>query len=184
MKVAIVYESLFGNTHLVAEAIRDGVRAANPAAEVDCLPVSDASPDLVAAADVVVVGGPTHMRGMTSALSRKMGITAEQKAVAEGIPAHNLEPGAEGPGVRDWFDTLPKAAKGRRAAAFDTRGAGRLAGGAAPGIARRLRRHGYDLVADPEGFLIDGSNGPLHPGEVERAKAWGAQLVATAEVPG
>ena len=62
---------------------------------------------------------------------------------------HGLEPGAEGDGLRDWFHTLPKAAPHRRAAAFDTRGEGPMVGAAAKGIAHRLERHGYDLVAEP-----------------------------------
>ena len=32
MDVVVVYESLFGNTRLVAEAIADGIQAADPAA--------------------------------------------------------------------------------------------------------------------------------------------------------
>jgi hypothetical protein len=52
-----------------------------------------------------------------------------------------------------------------------------MAGGAAGGIARRLRKHGYQLVSDPEGFVVDDAYGPLRPGEIDRAKAWGAQLV-------
>jgi len=177
MKVTIVYESLFGNTHQIAEAIRDGVREERPDAQVDCVRVAEATPELAGSADLLVVGGPTHMRGMTSSLSRKMGVSAEEKSVVAGGPSHELEPGAEGPGVRDWFDQLPAAMAGSRAAAFDTRGDVRLAGGAARGIARRLRRHGYELAAKPEGFFVEESNGPLRSGETERAKVWGARLV-------
>jgi hypothetical protein len=52
-----------------------------------------------------------------------------------------------------------------------------MAGGAARGIARRLRKHGYHLVSDPEGFVLDDVYGPMRSGEIERAKEWGAQLV-------
>jgi hypothetical protein len=86
-------------------------------------------------------------------------------------------PGAEGPGVRDWFQTLPKADANTRAAAFDTRADFRLAGGAAHGIVRRLRSHGYRLAAQPEGFIVDDADGPLREGERARAEAWGASLV-------
>jgi flavodoxin len=34
MKITIVYESMFGNTRQVAQAISDGVREAHPDAEV------------------------------------------------------------------------------------------------------------------------------------------------------
>jgi Flavodoxin len=174
MNVVVVYESMFGNTHEIAEAITNGVREAAPDAEVACVPVAEANPELVQVADLLIVGGPTHMRGMTSAMTRKMGITAEEKV--DEAHRHDVEPGAEGPGVRDWFDTLPKARRGTKGAAFDTRAEQRLAGGAAHGIAKRLRRHGYDVVAD-EGFIIEGTEGPLRAGESERAKTWGAALV-------
>jgi hypothetical protein len=107
MNVVIVYESMFGNTHQIAEAIRDGVREAAPDAELACLPVAEANPELTQVADLLIVGGPTHMRGMTSGMTRKMGISAEEKKDA--AEQHELEPGAEGPGVRDWFESLPKA---------------------------------------------------------------------------
>jgi Flavodoxin len=179
MRILVVYESLFGNTHEVAEAIGDGIRS-RPDADVTCRPVAEAKPDDVTAADLLVVGGPTHMRGMTSGLSRKMGLRGEaQKAATDGTD-FAPEPGAEGPGVRDWFDALPKAAGGSRAAAFDTRADVRLAGGAAHGIARRLRRHGYELVAEPEGFIIEDIEGPLRDGEHDRARAWGADLAQRA----
>lgn len=37
MHVVVLFESLFGNTNEVAEAIADGVRTADPAAEVACV---------------------------------------------------------------------------------------------------------------------------------------------------
>ena len=178
MRVAIVYESLFGNTRQVAEAIADGVRESRPDAEIDCLRVEEATPERVAAADLLVVGGPTHMRGMTSGLSRKMGLQAEQKESEDDQEKtrHEPEEGAEGPGVRDWFHGLSKTRNGARAAAFDTRADFRLAGGAAHAIARRLRSHGYQLAAEPEGFIIEDTEGPLREGELDRAKAWGSAL--------
>src|SRR5215475_6858443 len=134
MHVVIVYESLFGNTREVAEAVRDGISSADPQARITCLRVAQATADAVGAADLLVVGGPTHMRRMTTRVSRKVGLQGEEKKAADFHP----EPDAEGPGVRAWFHSMAKAAGGSRAAAFDTRVAGRFAGGAAPGIARQL----------------------------------------------
>ena len=88
-----------------------------------------------------------------------------------------MEEDAEGPGVREWFDGLSMVENGGRAAAFDTRLGSPMAGGAARGIARRLRKHGYQLVGDPEGFVVEDAYGPLRAGELERAKQWGAQLI-------
>jgi hypothetical protein len=177
MNITIVYESMFGNTHEVAQAIGDGIRQARLDADVECVAVVDASPELIKSTDLLVVGGPTHIRGMTSGFSRKMGISGEEKAEAKGEPTHELEPDAEGPGLREWFDNWPEATEGGQAAAFDTRLGSPMAGGAARGIARRLRKHGYQLVSDPQGFVVDDAYGPLRAGEVERAKQWGVQLV-------
>jgi hypothetical protein len=113
MKITIVYESMFGNTHEVAQAISEGAREAGSAAEVECVAVAEASPELIKAADLLVVGGPTHIRGMTSTFSRKIGISGEEKLEAQGEPAHEMEEGAEGPGVREWLDGLQKKVYGR-----------------------------------------------------------------------
>src|SRR5512133_223168 len=150
MKITIVYESMFGNTHEVAQAISDGAREAQPNTDVECVAVAEAGPELIKSTDLLVVGGPTHIRGMTSNFSRKIGISEEQKAEGEGGMKHDVEPDAEGPGLRDWFDGLPKVSDGAQAAAFDTRLGSALAGGAAHRIARRLRKHGYHLVSEAE----------------------------------
>jgi hypothetical protein len=42
-------------------------------------------------------------------------------------------------------------------------------------IARRLRRLGIDVIAT-ESFLVKDTEGPLEAGELERARAWGAEL--------
>jgi Flavodoxin len=171
MLTVIVYESLFGNTHKIAEAIAEGIRTRQPDAVVACVPVTEATAALIRGADLLIVGGPTHMRGMSSGMTRKMGVEGEQKKA----PDLHVEPGFDGPGLRDWFHGLARPAGSARAAAFDTRAGIRMAGGAAPGIARRLRHHGYRVLAT-EGYIIDDTQGPLHAGELDRARDWGASL--------
>ncbi|WP_404867381.1 flavodoxin family protein [Kitasatospora griseola] len=162
MLAVIVYESMYGNTGQVAKAIADGIRTTKPDADVRCLPVAEAGTGVVGDADLLVVGGPTHMRGMSTGLSRTL-------AAKAGAPE-------ESPGLRAWFRSLPDDGAGVRAAAFDTRVETKHAGAAADGIAARLTRHHYDLTSDPVGFLVEEINGPLRDGELNRAKAWGAEL--------
>jgi hypothetical protein len=181
MRIAIVYESLYGNTHEIAEAIADGVNDGQPTAQVDLLRIGEAERARAADADLLIVGGPTHMRGMTTSMSRKMAVSAEDKK--DPGERHDLEPDAEGPGVRDWFHGLPKSSAPRPAAAFDTRIDAKLAGGAAHGIARRLRHHGYHVIAEPEGFYIESNGeGPLRAGETARARAWATGLVTRSAI--
>jgi hypothetical protein len=171
MRALIVFESIYGNTRAVAEAIGQGLQ---PIGDVAISPVHDVADDAVGQADLLVVGGPTHMHGMATSLSRRHAAQAAKEDGAE------LEPGAERePSLRQWLAEL--AGGGRRAAAFDTRldRSPTMTGVAARGIARRLRRRGYELVADPQSFLVEDSEGPLVDGELERAREWGAALAAT-----
>ena len=73
--------------------------------------------------------------------------------------------------------SLPRAKEDGHAAAFDTRLGSALAGGAGHGIAHKLHGQGSYLVKNPEGFVLAEACGPLHAGEIERAKEWGPQLV-------
>ncbi|MEE1786680.1 flavodoxin domain-containing protein [Streptomyces sp. SP17BM10] len=177
MHTVIVYESMYGNTREIAEAIAEGVHQADPAARVDCLPVTEAGAEVTRTADLLVVGGPTHMRGMSSGVSRHMAASAESHKEGHEDAAAEARESAGGPGLRSWFHHLPETESGTHAAAFDTRGATAGSGGAAKGIAQRLSHHHYDMVAEPEGFIVDGVDGPLHAGELDRARAWGAALV-------
>lgn len=52
-------------------------------------------------------------------------------------------------------------------------------GYAAKRIANRLQKSGGELVAPPEGFFVEGTEGPLKDGELERAADWAAPVMAT-----
>lgn len=170
MRTVIVYESMYGNTRLIAEAVARGLEPGN---EVTVVPVAGATRELLDAADLVVAGGPTHMHGMSRAATRKAAVDASHKH--GGQPA--LDADAQGPGLHDWFGSLGRMSAS--AAAFDTRLASPavFTGRASKGIARLLERHGLTLIAQPESFLVTNDN-VLRPGEEDRAREWGAELAA------
>jgi hypothetical protein len=174
MRALVVYESMFGNTRAIAEAIAAGL---TEAAEVVLVPVGEVTAAQVRNAGVIVVGGPTHAHGLSSSMSRK---GAPDYVDKFDVPLV-LEPGWDGLGLRDWFDALPDGSA--RGAAFDTRADINhlLSGRASRGIADRLRKHGYRLVAEPESFLVDKQN-QLLAAEIERATTWGASLLAAARL--
>ena len=172
MRAIVVYESMYGNTHRVAEAVGDGLRSV---AHTDVVSVHDAPPSRLAEADLVVVGGPTHTHGMSHDSTR----TAAIEAVAKPDNDLTLDPDAAGDGVREWIASLGSAHG--RAAAFDTRVdmSALLAGRASKGIAKQLGHHGFDLIAEPESFLVTKET-HLEPDEVARARAWGERLAGLA----
>ena len=172
MKALVVYESMYGNTAAVAGAIADALRDRGFDAEAS--PVTAVSPSETAEVDVLIVGGPTHAHGMSSLSTRKSAVEDAKNDYAE----PTLDPG-----LRTWMKELPPGA-GRHAAAFDTRidKPAWLTGSAARAIARRLDRHGFELAAPPQSFLVAAGN-VLVGGELEHAAAWGTKIANLVHEP-
>jgi hypothetical protein len=158
----VVYESMFGNTREVAQAVAEGLREG---VQVEVHEVSTASP-LPQDLDLLVVGGPTHAFGLSRASSRNDAATKAHRPVESASM-----------GVREWLAALDGATAPTAYATFDTRvNHPRLPGSAAKKAAKRLHRLGGAASADPESFWVEGTEGPLVDGELERARGWGREL--------
>jgi Flavodoxin len=86
MRARVVYESMFGNTQVVAQAVAEGLAKS---LAVDLEEVGTAATDISADIDLLVVGGPTHAFGMSRERTRES--AAEQAArgivsAGEGTP--------------------------------------------------------------------------------------------------
>jgi len=166
MHAVVVYESMYGNTHTIAECLGDGLRSAF---DTTVVPVSEATADLVEDAQLLVVGGPTHVHSLSRATTRKAAIDAARSKALQ------VDASAAGLGLRDWLPALrPRDhAHPATAVAFDTRVRRpvSMTGRAARGITQRLRRSGYRDIRDAGSFFVDKDN-ELLPGEAERAVAW------------
>ena len=154
MNVFVVYESMFGNTAEVAQAIARGAHAAT------CAEVHDIAAKEVDGADLLIVGGPTHAFSMSRPSTR------------HGAVEQGADESVEDLGLREWLAGLP-AHLDAPVATFDTRAAKarHLPGSAAKAAAKALRRRTH--VVDHESFYVDDTTGPLLPGELQRAEAWG-----------
>jgi hypothetical protein len=163
MRALVVYESMFGNTQKVAEAVAAGLRQEM---EVDLLPVGRAPAPLREPVDLVVVGGPTHAFSMTRESTRR-------DAARQGAPTPDVSTG-----IREWIELLGTGPCTAPLATFDTRVAKvrHLPGSAAKAAVRHLRRLGFRPIAPAETFLVADVAGPLLPDELDRARGWGAQL--------
>ena len=110
----------------------------------------DAAPIVPAGTDLVVIGGPTEGRHMT-------------------------------PPLADFLAQLPhRCLEGVATAAFDTRldWPRWLSGSAADGIRHELERRGVPTPVATASFLVS-MKPELEPGELARARAWGASLAAS-----
>jgi hypothetical protein len=179
MKALLVYESLFGNTEQIARAVAEGLSRRLP---VQMLDVGSAPLILGSDIGLVVVGGPTHVFGLSRADTRA------GSSVETHVDGHVDGPGAaadgangsvvtHGRGLRSWLEGLHVGASGVAAAAFDTRvNRPRLPGSAARAADRQMRRQGMHPIVLPHSFHVRRTTGPLADGESEQARQWGEKV--------
>lgn len=160
MRAIVVYESLWGNTATIARAIAEGI---GPDARP--LTTDEATPAVVAEADLIVAGAPVLGFRLPSDSIRASIATSEREAPAPPDLSH--------PSMRTWLAGLPAGHAG--AAAFETRFRW-SPGGATGGIESGLKGAGYRPMAKAQKFVVTGKYGPLRAGEAERARRWGEEL--------
>jgi len=170
MQAFVVYESMYGNTATIAEAIGRGLTEAGMTVEV--APCGQVTPEQIIDADLLIAGGPTHAHGMSHEGTRDTARTDEKNDFEEPAPE---------PGLREWLHDLPEGAA-RPAAAFDTRlhGPALFTGSAAKHIISRLEDRGFQIAAEPESFFVTKDN-QLMDGEEARAQAWAADTARLLE---
>src|ERR1044071_6501017 len=104
-RALVIFESMFGNTQIVAEAVAEGLssRYATDLTEVSIAPTRIAD-------DVwlVVVGGPTHAFGLTRSRTRQDAATQADRPLVS--PAG---------GLREWLEVAERPRAGVGAATFD-----------------------------------------------------------------
>ena len=157
MKAMVVYDSVFGNTGQVAQAIGDGLGSPE---EVEVRKVGDVQPEEFAGLTLLVVGSPTRQFSPTGATT----------SLLKSIPKDGLK------GVKvAAFDTryAESEIEKVRILAFFVR----IFGYAAKPIADRLEKKGGKLAVPPEGFYVTDTEGPLFEGELERAADWAKQIL-------
>lgn len=155
MKTLIVYDSFFGNTEKIAQAIGNSLGSKE---DVETLRVSDIKLEQLIGLELIIVGSPTRVFKPTKAIMNFL----------NKIPLDSLK------GVKvAAFDT--------RISTVDVNSRFlnilvKLFGYAAKLITDKLEKKGGSLIIPPEGFFVKDSEGPLKDGEPERAADW-AKLI-------
>ena len=155
MKAIIVYDSVYGNTEKIAKAIGEMITKFGEAIVVR---PGEVNPSELESIDLLIVGSPTHA----------------------GRPTKS---------VQEFLSKIPrKALENISTAAFDTGISGKgkgigirivvgVLGYAAGRIASRLKNKGGHQAVPPSGFIVEGNEGPLKEGELERAASWAKEIV-------
>ena len=157
MKALVVYDSVFGNTEQIANAIGNALGSGN---DVGILRVNDVKPEHLAGLELLIVGSPTRAFRPTPAITTFLKNISVDSLKDVKVAA---------------FDTgISMNDTNSRVLRFLVKSFGY----AAKHIADRLEKKGGRLLAAPEGFFVTGTEGPLKEGEFERAAAWVKQILS------
>ena len=159
MKTYIIYDSMYGNTEKIAQAIGDGLTG-----EVKVVRVGEANPSELKMYDLLIVGSPVQGGRATHALDTFIKQLPANSLEGISVAAFDtrFESEDQGLGLRLLMNALRYAAER---------------------IAKVLVKKGGVLVAEPEGFIVENKEGPLKQGELERAGEWAKQLSLAKKVP-
>lgn len=152
MKTLIVYDSLYGNTEKIAQAIGNAV-------DGQMLRAGQANPADLKGFDLLIVGSPTQQFRAMAGVKKFISDIPKGDLKGVQVTAFDTRLGMEDMPSR----ILPPFVK--------------IFGYAAVPLANSLVSKGGKLAAPPEGFLVKGMEGPLKDGELERAANWARQLI-------
>lgn len=157
MKAMVIYDSAFGNTAQIARAIGNALGAPQ---DITVSHVNDVKPEQLIGLDLLIVGSPTQGFRPTKAVTHFLNGMAGQSLNSVKVAA---------------FDTRISTSD-IQSSIF--RFIIDMGGYAAKPIGNRLVQRGGNLIVSPEGFYVAGKEGPLKPGELERAAEWARQIMA------
>jgi len=158
MKVLIVYDSVFGNTEKIAQAIGNSLSSEE---NVETLRVSDVKPEQLIGLELLIVGSPTRVFKPTKAIMNFLNKIALNVLKGAKVAAFDTRISTVDVNSR-FLNILVK-----------------LFGYAAKPIADKLEKKGGSLIIPPEGFFVKDSEGPLKDGELERAADWAKLIMKT-----
>jgi len=154
MNILIVYDSVYGNTQEIAQAIEQGLQGDH---EITLVKGDQAKVEDIEGLDLLIVGSPTHGGWYIESI----------KSFLKAIPNNGLQniPAAS-------FDT----GSSKENEGFFIRFIINLFGYASPRIAKALAKKGATVIGS-ETFFVLGTEGPLKEGEVDRARSWAQRLI-------
>ncbi len=150
MKSVVVYDSLYGNTELIAKAIGE---------TLDCnvYPVEEFNLSNLQSTDLLVIGSPVHGGRPTPIIDQFISSLPEASL-------HNLycavfdtrfEHSGHSLGIKIVLSVIRFAAER---------------------MEKAVTRKGGRLLVKPQGFIVEDKEGPLKAGELDKAALWASMM--------
>jgi flavodoxin len=148
MNALVLYDSKYGNTERIAEAIALALQEALPTRLASIEEVDDCD-EWLGGVDLLVVGGPTHRHGISNPLKTPLTCLGDRALAGIRVAV---------------FDTR-------------VHGSRLVTGSAAARLVKLLRHRGAWVVVPPASFIVAGTEGPLREGETEHARRWAFEVL-------
>lgn len=149
----VIFDSLYGNTHKVAEAIHKGLGGS----QTDIKSVDELNLSLLGNYDLIVIGSPTHGGKPTENIQKLLKDLGGQFFKNKKVAAFDTSIPTKGHGI--FLKILLSVIKY-----------------AAPKIAEQVKQNGA-IVLDTRSFWVSGKEGPMQAGQLEAAEEWGTKLL-------
>jgi flavodoxin len=155
MKTLIIYDSVFGNTSKIAQAMFQGLPIENLG---DCKHVQEVDWKDLKKYDLLLIGSPTRGFRPTPSITKLLKNLSKEELASCNAAAFDTR-----------FDLKELKTKAFR---FIVNSGGY----AAKKISRMLKSKGANIICPPEGFLVSGESGPLKEKELDRAMHWSHKI--------
>jgi flavodoxin I len=153
MKSLIIYDSFFGNTEKIAQALGQALGS-------ETVKVQNLVPDQLVVIELLILGSPTRAFSPSPDIKNFLKSQPSQAFKDMKVTA---------------FDTrLSMLDINSKFLSFMVK----IFGYASGTMVKTLQKKGGTLVVPPEWFLVKDSEGPLKDGELERATEWAKRILA------
>ncbi len=154
MKALVVYDSVYGNTEKIALAVAGALGSPD---EVKALKSAEADISDLVGLDLLVVGSPTQGGRPIQPTKTFLGKISPESLQNIRVTSFDTRISESDSGF--WVRLILK-----------------IFGYAAGRIESKLKAKGGNPVTGPEGFIVEGTEGPLKEGELERAAEWSSRI--------
>lgn len=151
MNTLVVYDSVFGNTEKIAQAIATALKT-------QALPVGETTIEMLQGLDVLIVGSPTRGFRPSEGMAKFLKALPRNHLTGIGVAAFD---------TRIVLQTINSSF---------LRFVVDKGGYAASTIEKALQRLGGRPLTPAEGFFVTGEQGPLKDGELDRASTWASHI--------
>ncbi len=150
MRIAIIYDSYFGNTKMIAETMAQTISNEH---DVYLCHFDELNLDRLEQVELIVVGSPTRAFRHTKKISELI---------------YNIIPVKKIPNVAVFDTRIALEDIDNKMLAFMAK----KFGYANDSMAKLISKRGLNLISRPGEFQVADSQGPLKDGEIERAAQW------------